>query len=141
MLRTSGRGALFAAGFFLALSLSGCGKKAPLRLSDDRRAESAPALRARVREGRVTLDFRVPAHRTFPEREDPWVLARILRQTGPSAEVVEAGTILDAGGFVFDSPLNWDDVHPLPKGSFLFRVEFRDGMRRRRALSEPLTVT
>src|SRR5512137_622672 len=80
-----GRGALFVAGVALALSLPGCGKKAPLRLTDDRNAGRAPAPHARVREGRVMLDFRVPAHRMFPEREEPWVLVRILRQAGPSA--------------------------------------------------------
>ena len=141
MLRTSGRVALFAAGIALALSLPACGKKAPLRLTDDRTAARAPLPRARVREGRVMLDFRVPAHRTFPEREEPWVLARILRQVGPSAEVVEAGAILQAGGFVFGEPLRWSDQMQSAKGSFIYRVEFRDAARRRRALSEPLTVS
>jgi predicted small lipoprotein YifL len=141
MLRTSGRQALLAAAIALALSLPACGKKAPLRLTDDRAAEKAPAPQARVREGRVTLDFRVPAHRTFPEREDPWVLARLLRQVGPSAEVVEAGAILQTGGFVFGAPLRWSDQAQPAKSSFVYRVEFRDAARRRRALSDPLTVS
>ena len=57
----------------------------------------------------MTLDFRVPAHRMFPEREEPWVLARILRQAGPAAEAVEAGAILEAEGFAFGAPLSWSD--------------------------------
>jgi predicted small lipoprotein YifL len=124
----------------LALSLATCGKKAPLRLPEDRPAEKAPAPRARVREGRVTLDFRVPRHRLFPEREEPWILARILRQTAPSPEVVEAGAILEGGGFAFDSPLVWSDQELPPKAVYAYRVEFRDATRRR-ALSEPLTVS
>ena len=143
MPRTSGRGAFLVAGTALALALSlpACGKKAPLRLTDDQTAGQAPAPRARVREGRVTLDFRVPAHRTFPEREDPWVLARILRQAGPAAEAVEAGAILQADGFVFGAPLRWSDQAQPAKSSFIYRVEFRDAARRRRALSDPLTVS
>jgi hypothetical protein len=135
------KGALFLAGMGLVLSFSACGKKAPLRLSDDRTAEQAPALRARIREARVTLDFRVPAHRVFPEREEPWVLARILRQAAPSSELVEAGAILKEGGFAFDSPLTWSDQDLPPKSSFIYRVEFRDAARRRRAISEPLPVS
>lgn len=143
MPRTSGRGAFLVAGTALALALSlpACGKKAPLRLTGDQTAGQAPAPRARVREGRVTLDFRVPAHRTFPEREDPWVLARILRKAGPAAEAVEAGAILQADGFVFGAPLRWSDQAQPAKSSFIYRVEFRDAARRRRALSDPLTVS
>ena len=141
MLRTSARGAFLLAGIGLALSSPACGKKAPLRLSEDRIAEHAPALHARIRDGRVTLDFRVPAHRSFPEREEPWVLARILRQTAPSSEVVEAGAILKEGGFAFNSPLTWSDQELPPKKSFIYRVEFRDAVRRRRAVSEPLSVS
>lgn len=141
MLRKSARGALALAGIGLALSCPACGKKAPLRLSDDRIAEHAPALRARVRDGRVTLDFRVPAHRFFPEREEPWVLARILRQAATSSELVEAGAILKVGGFAFDSPLTWSDQELPPKSSVIYRVEFRDAVRRRRAVSEPLPVS
>ena len=140
MLPPSGRTALVALVVALALSGAACGKKAPLRLSDDRTAERAPAARARVREGVVTLDFRVPAHRFFPEREEPWVLARILRQASPSAEVVEAGAILKTGGFAFDSPLTWSDRPLPPQSSFVYRVEFRDALRRRRAVSDPLAV-
>jgi len=125
----------------LALSFPACGKKAPLRLTDDRTAEHAPALRARIREGRVNLDFRVPPHRSFPEREDPWVFARILRQTAPSSENIEVGAILKAGGFAFGSPLTWSDQAVPPASSFIYRVEFRDAARRRRALSEPLAVS
>lgn len=141
MLRASARGALLGAGILLGLSLPACGKKAPLRLIGDRAAEHAPAPRARIREGRVTLDFRVPIHRFFPEREDPWVLARILRQATPASEHVEAGAILKADGFAFDAPLTWSDQVLPPRSSFIYRVEFRDAARRRRALSEPLTVS
>lgn len=141
MFRARARGALALAGVGLALCFPACGKKAPLRLSDDRIAEHAPALRARVRDGRVTLDFRVPAHRFFPEREEPWVLARILRQATASSELVEAGAILKAGGFAFDSPLSWSDQELPPRSSVVYRVEFRDAARRRRAVSEPLAVT
>ena len=141
MLQTSVKGALILAGLGLVLSFPACGKKAPLRLSDDRTAEQAPALRARVQEARVTLEFRVPAHRVFPEREKPWVLARILRQATPSSELVEAGVILEAGGFAFDSPLTWSEQDLPAKSSFIYRVEFRDAVRRRRAVSEPLSVS
>jgi len=141
MLRITARGALALAGIGLVLSFPACGKKAPLRLSDDRVAEKAPLLRARIRDGRVTLDFRVPARRIFPEREDPWVFARILRQAARSAEIFEAGTILNRGGFAFDSPLTWSDRILPPKSSFIYRVEFRDAARRRRALTEPLSVS
>jgi len=137
----SGRSALFVAAISLGLSFPACGKKAPLRLIDDRSPQSAPTLRARVREGRVTLDFRVPAHRVFPEREDPWVLARILRQATPASVVIEAGAILKAEGFAFDAPLTWSDQVQPPHSSFSYRVEFRDAVRRRRALSEPLAVS
>ena len=141
MLQTSIKGALILAGIGLVLSFPACGKKAPLRLSDDRIAEQAPALKARIREARVTLDFRVPAHRFFPEREEPWGLARILRQETPSSELVEVGAILKEGGFAFDSPLTWSDQDLPPKSSFIYRVEFRDAVRRRRAVSEPLSVS
>lgn len=140
MLRANARGALLIAGIGIILSSPGCGKKAPLRLIEDRPAEHAPALRARIREGLLTLDFRVPAHRAFPEREEPWVLARILRQTAPSSGVVEAGAILKSGGFPFDSPLSWSEQVQPSTAPLIYRVEFRDGIRRRRALSEPLTV-
>lgn len=135
------RGALVVVGIGLLLSTPACGKKAPLRLTDDRAAEKAPAPRARLREGRVTLDFRVPAHRFFPEREEPWALARILRQDPPSSDVVEAGAILKTGGFAFDSPLSWSDQAPKAGNTSIYRVEFRDAARRRRALSEPASVT
>lgn len=132
---------LFAAGIGLVLALPACGKKAPLRLNDDRPVEPAPAVRGHIRLGRVTLEFRVPARRTFPEREDPWVLARILRQTTPSAEAVEVGALLDTKGFAFDAPLTWSDTVLPPRSSFSYRVEFRDALRRRRALSGPLAVS
>jgi hypothetical protein len=135
------RRALLLAGIGLVLCFPACGKKAPLRLSEDRTAEPAPALQARLRDGRVTLEFRVPAHRVFPEREDPWVLARILRQAPPSSDFVEAGAILKEGGFAFDSPLTWSDQELPPQRSFVYRVEFRDAMRRRRAVSEALAVS
>jgi hypothetical protein len=125
----------------LAIALPACGKKAPLRLAEDRVAERAPAARARIREGRVTIDFQVPARRAFPEREPPWVLARVMRQGGANAEIVEAGAILKTEGFAFEERLSWEDPAVLPPlGAPRYRVEFRDAMRRRRALSEPLTV-
>jgi hypothetical protein len=142
MFRTSrSGGALVLAGIGLVLAFPACGKKAPLRLSEDRPAEQAPALHARLRDGRATLEFRVPAHRVFPEREDPWVLARILRQAPPSAESVEAGSILKEGGFAFDAALSWSDQELPPKRKFVYRVEFRDAKGRRRAVSEPVTVS
>jgi predicted small lipoprotein YifL len=131
--------ALVLAGLVLLLALPACGKKAPLRLPDSRAAAAAPLPRARVREGLVTLDFQVPRQRIFPEREEPWVLARILRQaTGATAEAVEAGSLLETGGFAFGAPLSWTDREQQP-GSSVYRVEFRDAARRR-ALSAPLTV-
>lgn len=141
MLRTRANRAFVLAGIVLVLSGPDCGKKAPLRLSEDRIAEPAPALRARIRDGRVTLDFRSPAHRFFPEREQPWVLARILRRAVPASEFVEAGALLEKGGFAFNAPLSWSDQELPPKSSFIYRVEFRDALRRRRALSEPLSVS
>ncbi len=141
MIRANAKRALFAVGLVLLPAFPACGKKAPLRPPDSRAAEHAPALRARVREGRVTLDFHVPAHRSFPEREDPWVLARILRQATPSPEVVEAGTMHNGDGFAFDSPLSWSDQELPPKTRIVYRVEFRDAIRRRRALSPPLAVS
>lgn len=130
-------GALCAA---LALASAGCGKKAPLRLPDSRPAEAAPSLRARVREGRVTLDFAVPSRRLFPEREEPWVLARILRQRGPGGARTEAGAILEANGFAFDAPLSWTDEPQPPGGAWTYQVEFRDAARRRRAQTGALAV-
>jgi hypothetical protein len=135
------RSARALAAIVLVLPLPSCGKKALLRLPEDRPIEKAPALRARVREGRVILDFRVPRHRIFPEREEPWILARILRQTAPSPEAVEAGAILETGGFPFDSPLTWSDQELPPGTVYTYRAEFRDGARRRRALTEPLSVS
>jgi hypothetical protein len=123
------------------VSLAACGKKAPLRLPEDRPVDKAPTPRARVQEGRVILDFRVPRHRLFPEREEPWVLARILRQTAPSREFVEAGAILEGAGFPFEAPLAWSDQVLAPRKKYTYRVEFRDGARRRRALSETLSVS
>lgn len=141
MFRRSVSGALLLGGILAGLAGGGCGKKAPLRLPDDRTAENAPAISARVRQNRVSLDFRVPGHRVFPEREAPWVLARILRQTLPSAEVVEAGAILQTGGFAFAAPLTWTDQALPAKTAYIYRVEFRDAIRRRRAVSEPLRVS
>lgn len=89
----------------------------------------------------MTLDFLVPARRSFPEREDPWVLARILRQTAPASDIVEAGAILNAEGFAFDSPLSWSDKILPAKTTFIYHVEFRDAVRRRRALSKSLAVS
>ncbi len=129
------------AGLGLALVIVACGKKAPLRLPDSRAPEQAPAVHARVREGQVTLDFRVPRRRLFPEREEPWVLARILRKPESSPEYVEAGAVLEPGGFPFDTPMTWVDQALPPQSSMVYRVEFRDAVRRRRALSDPLTVT
>jgi predicted small lipoprotein YifL len=141
MLQTSVKGVLILAVIGLVLSFPACGKKAPLRLSDDRVAEQAPALKARIREARVVLDFRVPAHRFFPEREEPWGLARILRRETPSSELVEVGAILKEGGFAFGSPLTWSDQDLPPNSSFIYHVEFRDVVRRRRAISEPISVS
>ena len=42
MHRKSARGALLLAGIGLVLSLAACGKKAPLRLADDRVANTRP---------------------------------------------------------------------------------------------------
>ena len=137
MPRTIVERARCVAGIVLALSFPACGKKAPLRLPDDRTAEHATAPRARVSEGRVTLDFRVPAHRLFPEREEPFALARILRRSGASSEYVEAGAILQDGGFHGLPPLSWSDQVLPPKKPYSYRVEFRDASRRRRALSDP----
>lgn len=131
---------LLCAGLALSLVAPACGKKAPLRLPGDRPVEEAAAPRARVREGSVTLDFHVPRHRLFPEREAPWVLARVLRQTGGAAgAAVEAGALLEAGGFAFGSPLSWTDREQ-PPGEYSYRVEFRDAERRRRALTAPVSV-
>ena len=141
MLRTRVRRALFVAGIGVVLSLPACGKKSSLRLVDSQVAEHAPPLRGRIREGRVILDFLTPAHRTFPEREEPWVLARILRRAASSSEFVEMGAILKSGGFAFDSPLSWSDQELPLKSSFVYRVEFRDAVHHRRALSEPLAVS
>ena len=139
--RTDQAGVL-AAGVVLALLVPSCGKKAPLRLTEDRPALEAAVPRARVREGRVTLDFAVPRHRLFPEREEPWVLARILRQSGGTAESpVEVGAILESGGFAFGAPQSWTDREQPSGGSFVYRVEFRDAVRRRRALSGPVSVS
>lgn len=124
----------------LALVFAACGKKGPLRLPEDRPAEEAPALRARVRESSVILAFKVPASRFFPERQESWVLARVLRQAIGSAAVVEAGTIFEAGGFAYGAPLSWTDPGQGPNSSLIYRVEFRDAKRRRRALTSPLTV-
>lgn len=129
------------AALVLAALVPACGKKAPLRLPQDRPVEEAPAPRASVREGRVSLEVRVPRHRLFPEREDPWVLARILREkAGEPGKRVEAGAILETGGFAFGSSLGFADAE-LPGGSYVYRVEFRDGARRRRALSPPVGVS
>jgi len=140
MLRVSARSSRALAGLSLVLALAACGKKAPLRLPENRPAERAPTVRARVREGRVILDFRVPRHRLFPERQEPWVLARILRQQAAGTESVEVGAILEAGGFAFDSPLTWSDQLLPLKSSFIYRVEFRDAARRR-AIADPVTVS
>ncbi|HWR97904.1 MAG TPA: hypothetical protein VN317_05720 [Candidatus Methanoperedens sp.] len=121
------------------VAAAACGKKAPLRLPDQRPAEHAAAPRASVREGRVTLAFSVPSHRVFPEREEPWVLARILRRPAGEKEFVEVGAVLERHGFAFAAPLAWSEEAP-SVGSSVYRVEFRDGARRRRALSEPLEV-
>jgi predicted small lipoprotein YifL len=124
----------------LAVTLPACGKKAPPRLPDQRAAEKAATPRASVREGRLTLEFAVPAHRIFPEREDPWVLARILRQDPPAKDFVEVGAILEGDGFAFEAPLTWSEA-ARTAGSSAYRVEFRDGARRRRALSDPVTIS
>lgn len=124
----------------LSLLVVACGKKAPLRLPDSRAPENAPALQARVSDGQVILDFRVPRRRLFPEREEPWVLVRILRKPVSSPDYVEVGAILESGGFTFDSSMTWRDQSLPPPSSFEYRVEFRDAKRRRRALSEPLAV-
>jgi predicted small lipoprotein YifL len=140
------RGGLAALGAALALAAalapSGCGKKAPLRLPDSRPAEQAPALRARVREGRVTLDFAVPSRRVFPEREPAWVLARILRRAGAGADAerTEAGAILEPKGFAFDAPLSWTDAFRPPGPAVVYQVEFRDADRRRRAVTGEVPV-
>ena len=139
MVRPAARGAAACLGLAL-LSLAACGRKAPLRLPDSRPAEKGPAVHARVREGRVTLDFRVPARRIFPEREEPWVLARVLRQVPPSGAAVEAGALLQTEGFEFDAPLSWSEQESLPTGSFVYRIEFRDAQGRRRSVSDPLPV-
>lgn len=124
----------------LALALcAGCGKKAPLRLPDQRPAERAGAPRLSVREGQVTLEFSVPAHRVFPERQDPWVLARILRRDIPARDFVEVGTILERNGFAFEAPLSWSEA-ARSAGSSAYRVEFRDAARQRRALSDPVEI-
>lgn len=112
-----------------------------MRLPEDRPAEQAPALRARVREASVILDFRVPDPRLFPERQQRWVLARILRRAAQPAEVVEAGAILEAGGFAYGARLVWTDQGQKPKNSLVYQVEFRDAARQRRALTAPVTVT
>lgn len=122
------------------LLLGACGKKAPLRLPDSRPAEKAPLPRARIRESRVTLEFRVPAHRLFPEVEEPWILARILRRPDSGAEWTEVGAILEREGFAFGAPLAWADEAQPPGTAVVYRVEFRDAMRRRRAVSEQLRV-
>lgn len=137
-LRDRRRG-VFAA-LALALVFAACGKKGPLRLSADRPAEDAPALHARVRESSVLLSFKVPEPRFFPERQEKWVLARILRQTGGSAEFFEAGTILEPRGFAYGTPLSWTDRERPPKSALVYRVEYRDAERRRRALTKPLRV-
>lgn len=129
-----------AAAISLALSLAACGKKGDLRLPNDVPQGRAPTPHARVREGRVILDFRVPSPRIFPEREEPWVLVRILRTAASSAEAVEVGALFEKEGFAFDAPLTWSDQALPANSAFSYRLEFRDAARRRRALTEPLPV-
>ncbi len=118
-----------------------CGKKAPLRLPEQIRPEGAPAPSASVREGAVTVRFRVPAQRLFPEREEPWVLARLLRGTGPGGDLAEAGAVLDAAGLGFGEELVLLDEGRPAAVEHVYRVEFRDARRRRRALSPALSVS
>ena len=146
MTGASGRGprraALAGAAAIFAIVLAGapaCGKKGPLRLPDQRPPEHADTPRAAVSGGRLTLSFKVPAHRVFPEREEPWVLARILRREASGKEFVEVGTILEGRGFGFGEPLAWSE-EAQTAGTSAYRVEFRDGARRRRALSNPVEV-
>lgn len=139
-LRFAGRAGAVVAAVGALLLMGSCGKKAPLRLPDQRPAEGAPAPRASIREGRLTLEFTVPSHRLFPEREDPWVLARILRRQSPATDFLEVGAILEGGGFAFGAPLTWSEAAQTA-GTSAYRVEFRDGARRRRAVSEPVEVT
>lgn len=141
MLRRGSRVRPALAAVALALTLAACGKKGPLRLPGDRPAEEAPALRARVREASVIVDFKVPEPRFFPERQQRWVLARVLRWTPPFNEGVEVGTIFDSGGFAYGAALSWTDAGRPPKSSLVYRVEFRDAERRRRALSPPLAIS
>jgi len=89
----------------------------------------------------VTLEFNVPAHRTFPEREEPWVLARVLRRPDAGAEWTEVGAILEREGFAFGAPLTLTDEALPPGTAVVYRVEFRDAARRRRADAEPLRVS
>jgi predicted small lipoprotein YifL len=131
-------GATVAVALVLAVA-GGCGKKAPLRLPDQRPAERAATPRLSVREGQITLDFSVPAHRVFPEREDPWVLARVLRRDAPAREFLEVGTVLQRDGFAFEAPVSWSEAARIA-GASAYRVEFRDAARRRRALSDPVEI-
>jgi predicted small lipoprotein YifL len=118
-----------------------CGKKAPLRLPEQQPTERLREIRATVREDRVTLEFRVPPRRVFPEKEPPWVLARILRRSGDEKEFAEVGTILDKAGLEFDSALTWTDDGRAPGVPLAYRIEFHDAAGHRRAISTPISLS
>jgi hypothetical protein len=139
VLRSAARSCAVAGAAAALLAAPACGKKAPLRLPDQRPVEHAATPRPSIREGRLILAFVVPAHRVFPEREEPWVLARVLRRQPPATDFVEVGAIFEKAGFPFGGPLTWTE-EAQTGGTSVYRIEFRDAGRRRRALSEPVEV-
>lgn len=124
----------------LACALAGCGKKAPLRLPEQRPPAQVGTFRARIRDRNVSLEFHIPKRRLFPEQETPWSFTRILRRDGPGGDFVEVGTLVDADGFEFGTKVQWTDAGREPGIAYTYKVELLKQDARTRAVSPPLEV-
>ena len=128
--------------FSLAVLPAGCGRKAPPFLSRPVAGGALEVTDVIVREGTVSVRFKVPGE-TFRlgKEEKPWSLVRLLRRRlgGDEVSYVERSVIRDAEGFAFGKSRTVVDAG-VDAGRYLYRVELRKEEGPDWAESEPLSI-
>ncbi len=129
-------------GFSLAILPAGCGKKAAPFLSRPVVAGVLEVTDVVVREGTVSVRFKVPGE-TFRlgKEEKPWILVRLLRRgiDGDDASYVERSVIRNVQGFAFGESGTVVDAG-VGTGRYLYRVELRKEEEPDWVESEPVSI-
>jgi hypothetical protein len=129
-------------GFSVTVFPAACGKKAAPFLSRPLAVGDLEVTDVFVREGTVSIRFKVPEE-TFRlgKEEEPWSLVRLLRRRMDVGVIsyVERSVIREAQGFTFGKSRTIVDAG-VGAGRYLYRVELRKEKGSDRAESDPVSV-